>query len=150
MLVFNFLFWIYSFLFVPSVPVPSLSGESLCACVGDRSVFSSSYHYINTKCVPFLSELKHHVTKDSNFEGLCTVRFHVWVWGGGILCTVRSNASWVMVTCDPPYGQNNRYDWKHYLPATWRVVTNWINKQILLLIFCCTWGVFVSVAWHII
>ena len=37
-------------------------------------------------------------------------------WGKGA-CTVRSNASWVMVTWDP-CEQTDRQKRKHYLPAT--------------------------------
>ena len=40
--------------------------------------------------------------------------FHVWCLGiraEGRVCTVRSNASWVMVTWDPlPYGQTDVYE----------------------------------------
>ena len=56
---------------------------------------------------------------------------NVWCWGGGELgpapgrpCTVRSNASWVMVTWRPPSPplwtdrQTDRHEWKHYLPTT--------------------------------
>ena len=31
---------------------------------------------------------------------------------------VRSNASWVMVSWDPPTEQTDRHDWKHYFPTT--------------------------------
>ena len=38
----------------------------------------------------------------------------------GVPCTVGSNASWVIVTWDPPCvnRMTDRQDWKHYLPAT--------------------------------
>ena len=46
----------------------------------------------------------------------CTVRSHVWRGLGlGGLWTVRSNASWVMVTRNSVV---DKHDWKHYLPAT--------------------------------
>ena len=33
-------------------------------------------------------------------------------------CTVRSNASWVIVISGPPCGQTDTHLGKHYLPAT--------------------------------
>ena len=42
---------------------------------------------------------------------------HIWK---GLPCTLRSNASWVMVTWGPPptCGHTDRHVWKYYLPAT--------------------------------
>ena len=45
------------------------------------------------------------------------------VVGVGVACSVRSNASSVMVTCDPLC--TGTYDWKHYLPVTlihWQLI----------------------------
>ena len=48
------------------------------------------------------------------------LRSHVWCQGNGGPSTVRSNASWVMVTWGPPRGHTHTQTqlWKHYLPAT--------------------------------
>ena len=54
-------------------------------------------------------------------EGSCAVRSHVWRGEGWCqwACTVRCNASWVMVTSEPPVDRMmDRHDRKHYLPQT--------------------------------
>ena len=59
-------------------------------------------------------------------------------WGLGCLCTVRSNARWVMVTLNPLWEDRltSTHNWKHYLPTTSLAGGNEMIPNRLMFVSC--------------